>query len=172
MGKCIDKDYVCDGDNDCQNNYDEENCPEFTCSTGQFKCSLDRRCINSTKGCDGTYDCPSLTDEQNCRFNPRSTQNCGANQFQCTQTSSSSATSRSSVFSRRPVSCVPQSWICDGHVDCADGSDEPSTCVPKECRLGYFKCGNSKCIPDIWRCGKFNLDWIVNCKKNKKTFAE
>lgn len=44
---------VCNGYNDCFNNYDEENCPEFTCSTGLFKCSLDKICINATKRCDG-----------------------------------------------------------------------------------------------------------------------
>lgn len=48
-----DKSLVCDGNNDCLNNHDEENCPELVCPSGLFKCILDNICINQTKRCDG-----------------------------------------------------------------------------------------------------------------------
>lgn len=145
MGRCIDKSYVCDGDNDCLNNYDEENCPELTCPTGQFKCTLDNICINATKVCDGVYDCPSFTDESTCRITPVR-RNCRENEFQCT--------SDTPLRRNQPVTCIQSRWVCDGHKDCSNGSDEPETCAPKECRTDQFKCSNNLCIPAIWRCGK------------------
>lgn len=100
----LDKALVCNGNNDCLNNLDEENCPEFTCPTGFFKCAIDRLCINATKRCDGTYDCPSYTDEQNCRSTP-TRRYCRENEFECSPASQSSGSSAS-----RSPSCIPRSW--------------------------------------------------------------
>jgi len=136
IGRCISKSYVCDGENDCQNNYDEENCPAFTCPTNQFIYALDQLCLNQSRVCDGTYDCPSFTDEQNCRFSP-SARTCRPTEFQCTSS---------------PLNCIPRTWLCDGHADCPNGLDPTSCPASQNCPIGSFKCNNTRCIPEAWRC--------------------
>ncbi|XP_074605062.1 low-density lipoprotein receptor-related protein 2-like isoform X2 [Brevipalpus obovatus] len=46
--------------------------------------------------------------------------------------------------------CIFHEWICDGHFDCNDRSDE-SNCT-EVCGEGSFRCKDSKCIPGHWRC--------------------
>ncbi|CAF4314005.1 unnamed protein product, partial [Rotaria sordida] len=85
---------------DCGDNTDELDCPPISCSAGQFLCTRDRTCINVTRRCDGIADCQSTEDEQNCN-GPRQI-GCRADEFRCGST------------------CIPNSWRCDGHRDCAD----------------------------------------------------
>ena len=66
---------------------------------------------------------------------------CKSNEFQCSPPGSR-------------LICIPLSWKCDGHVDCENGADEPTSCPQVSCDPGRFKCNNSRCIPQSWVCGK------------------
>lgn len=61
---------------------------------------------------------------------------------------------RSSEFECEDHShCVIQSWVCDGSVDCNDGSDEsPHRCHNTTCRSDQFRCRDNTCIPGFLHC--------------------
>ncbi|XP_035378717.1 low-density lipoprotein receptor-related protein 2a isoform X1 [Electrophorus electricus] len=48
--------------------------------------------------------------------------------------------------------CIPIWWKCDGQRDCRDGSDEPSTCPARHCRLGQFQCDDGNCTSPHFLC--------------------
>uniref|UniRef100_A0A672KHW3 Low-density lipoprotein receptor-related protein 2-like n=1 Tax=Sinocyclocheilus grahami TaxID=75366 RepID=A0A672KHW3_SINGR len=48
--------------------------------------------------------------------------------------------------------CIPIWWKCDGQRDCRDGSDEPSTCPVRHCRLGQFQCNDGNCSSPHFLC--------------------
>ncbi|CAB1328475.1 unnamed protein product, partial [Coregonus sp. 'balchen'] len=48
--------------------------------------------------------------------------------------------------------CIPIWWKCDSQRDCRDGSDEPSTCPSRHCRLGQFQCNDGNCTSPHFLC--------------------
>jgi hypothetical protein len=46
--------------------------------------------------------------------------------------------------------CLPASWICDGELDCGNGSDERG-CAPS-CDASRYQCQAGQCLPGSWRC--------------------
>lgn len=133
---CIPKEWRCDGDLDCTDRSDENNCTG-PCTERQFLCG-DGACVGRRYRCDGNRDCTDGSDEANCR----DTTACSQKEFAC-----------------RNGTCVPNCWVCDGYNDCTDGSDEDrANCQNKatSCRSAVIGCslpnGGVMFLPITWRC--------------------
>lgn len=51
------------------------------------------------------------------------------------------------------ITCIHQSWVCDGDRDCPGGSDESvARCHNVTCRPDQFQCKNMVCIPGHQHC--------------------
>ncbi|EDX17507.1 GD16065 [Drosophila simulans] len=129
--RCIPKSWLCDGDDDCLDNSDEEqNCTKPTCGSNEFQCRSGR-CIPQNFRCDQENDCGDNSDEQEC-----GNVTCGTSQFAC-------ANGR----------CIPNMWKCDSENDCGDSSDEGDFCAEKTCAYFQFTCPRTgHCIPQSWVC--------------------
>ncbi|XP_043277982.1 vitellogenin receptor-like isoform X2 [Venturia canescens] len=135
-GRCLSHWFLCNGDDDCDDATDEENCPDkpneiknVTCSTDQYQCA-DNYCIWLEDFCDNKFDCPDESDEY---------AGCG-DQKNCSE------------FRCKNGYCMRQQWVCDGFNDCGDFSDE-SDCgdraiPPEKCdnQINRYLCDHGRCI--------------------------
>jgi integrin beta 2 len=62
--KCIDIQFKCDGEDDCDDNSDETECGT-TCSSDSFTCKSGQ-CIPQNLKCNGKNDCSDASDEDSC----------------------------------------------------------------------------------------------------------
>ena len=113
---CIPPDYRCDGDYDCTDRSDEENCRDdnVSCEPNEFRCTTSNKCILKIWMCDGDDDCGGdRSDEVGCDARP-SQFGCRSDEFQCSTGGQ----------------CIPAGYQCDGERDCLDNSDESGCSRP------------------------------------------
>ncbi|XP_059193208.1 very low-density lipoprotein receptor [Centropristis striata] len=126
--ECVLFNHVCDGEADCRDGSDEEECPS-TCETDQFQCAHGKKCIEQSQVCDGVPQCQDRSDELACA---KQMEGCS---HQCDDESR----------------CIPNSFLCDGERDCLDGSDE-ANCADEVCSATEFKCTNGQCVSASMLC--------------------
>ncbi|OUC41284.1 putative Low-density lipoprotein receptor domain class A [Trichinella nativa] len=147
-GKCISKKKLCDGEFDCIDGSDEQNCSakmglmKSDCPSNTFHCNSEPSiCLPVDLICDFERDCPNGEDEMHCEHE------CLENQLKC-----------------KNNRCIDKEFICNGMDDCGDGTDEES-CMDHllfeeysnrlECKGFEYKCYMGPCIPTSVVCDGF-----------------
>ncbi|CAL8318102.1 unnamed protein product [Lota lota] len=134
--ECVIHSHVCDGEADCGDGSDEEDCSSQCIGWWEFQCAQGNRCIPLDQVCDGQYHCRDRSDEVNCSVRMEGCQHrCDNN-----------------------TRCIPETFLCDGERDCADGSDERK-CALLQCGIAQFRCSSGQCVSDGLRC-----DGYADCR--------
>ncbi|XP_031711305.1 low-density lipoprotein receptor-related protein 2-like [Anarrhichthys ocellatus] len=139
---CISPTQLCDGQRDCPDGFDENNCWAQCRNPDDFLCSDRRMCIPKMEVCDGRAHCHDGSDEKRCQpanpTAPISNNAPGA-------TSAPLKCRKGFTPCKDGLECVMYSHVCDGEMDCQDGSDEEE-CAAR-CKADEFPCAHgNRCI--------------------------
>ncbi|XP_050742444.1 basement membrane-specific heparan sulfate proteoglycan core protein isoform X17 [Drosophila biarmipes] len=165
-GSCISGYKRCNGISDCDDASDEYDCnynydnypdPLSECDILEFECDHGL-CLPLEKKCDGYADCEDMSDEVECQpytatqpldiIQPSPTftnhirsssfaENCLLSEFEC------------------DGYCLPRDQLCNGIINCQDGSDERNCTF---CREDAYLCTTGECLAVDQRC-----NGIVDC---------
>ncbi|KAM7393106.1 hypothetical protein PAMA_007971 [Pampus argenteus] len=131
---CILPTQLCDGKKDCPDGSDE-NCVKRCPYKTDFLCKDRRSCVSKSLLCDGRSHCHDGSDEVNCP-NVATPAAQTTNVLKCRM---------GSKPCKDGTECVLYSHVCDGEMDCKDGSDEQG--CPETCKQDEFQCSHGKmCI--------------------------
>ncbi|XP_063692971.1 uncharacterized protein LOC134824898 [Bolinopsis microptera] len=141
IDECVPNSGLCNGGPACSNGFDEsaEFCTSFECPAEQQKCADGIQCFPSSGKCDKFRypHCNDKSDDVGCA--------CRDGEMMCADGNG----------------CASYLKKCDGHAQCADGSDESDDIcyVSGECSIGTKKCvSGDQCVAKGSTC-----DGSINC---------
>ncbi|XP_068160698.1 SCO-spondin [Antennarius striatus] len=147
-GQCVPQAWRCDGETDCMDGSDEQQCAT-PCSFGHVSCLSGDQCVDYQQLCDGIPHCRDASDE--------SIDNCGSTGIPPCPGS----------FPCDNRTCVNMSQVCNGVADCPRGDDElvcdKILTTPAGDRNSTFTCPEFTCMDGS--CVPFNMvcNGVADC---------